>query len=314
MTEQARATPSGPWDPLIFELHALRKACGSPSYDTLTRRLIAQRMADGLDEHAARIAKSSVHDAFRYGRSRINGELVRELVRVMDSDPVVVDEWVARCEPSVNSHWSRPAAENPEPPAPLPASHALALAVACVALNMGGRVFVDFFHLPLYFDMIGTAIAAIALGPWKGAAVGATTNIVGIIGSGWVSLPFGLVNIAGALVWGYGVRQWGMGKTLPRFFLLNVIAAVTCSLVAVPILLAVYGDSLRHGHDMVTQMVEESISYVVAAVSFSNLITSLADKLISGFVALVAVSALPASFRQGFDLVVATDNSTRTRS
>lgn len=307
MTQEASEAPTtGRWDTLIGELHALREAAGKPSYDALTRRLIAQRVSDGQDEHAARIAKSSVHDAFRYGRSRINEGLVRELVGVMNGDPELVDEWVARCEQPA-SKWTPPPIPE-EVAAPLPApptTHVLLIAVACIALNMLGRLFVDFFHLPLYLDMTGTAVAAIALGPWRGAAVGATTNIVGIIGSGWVSLPFALVNVVGALVWGYGVRRWRMGTTLPRFFLLNVTAAVACSLVAVPILLALYGESFRDGHDMFTQTIRESIDYFVVAVSFSNLITSTVDKLVSGFVALVVVSALPLAFRQGFPLAMA---------
>lgn len=291
--------PLGRWDPLIAELHALRESAGSPSYADLTRRLIEQRIGEGQNEHEARIAKSSVHDAFRYGRSRINQDLTRELVRLLGADPDRVDQWMTACQ---NSQQAVPT------PAPAPASLAQMslLMGGCVVLNLLGREFVDFFGFPIYLDMIGTAIAAIALGPWRGAAVGMTTNLVGVAGSGWVSIPFGLVNVMGALVWGYGVRRWRMGTTLPRFFGLNIIAAVACSLVAVPILLILFADSLRTGHDNITALIYQSVRPFEVALAFSNLLTSLADKLITGFVALVALSALPQVFRHGYALIVAT--------
>lgn len=306
-TEQGptAARAEGPWDSLLRELHALRRAAGNPSYTEMTRRLIDQRMADGMDEYAARIARSSLHDGFRMGRSRLNIPLTRELVRMLGADPTLVDQWVEECE--ANRSASQPAVED-EPPAPAPPSsaHVGLLMVACVALNLMGREFVDFFGFPIYLDMVGTAIAAIAIGPWRGAAVGLTTNLVGVVGSGWVSIPFGLVNVMGALVWGYGVRRWRLGTTLPRFFLLNVVAAAACSLVAVPILLLLFSDSLRNGHDAITELIHRSVRPFEVALTFSNLLTSLADKLITGFMALVVVSALPAAFRHGYALVAAT--------
>lgn len=304
MTDEQDTATQGKWDYLIGELHAMREALGSPSYAELTRRIVAQRMATGQSEHEARIAKSSVHDAFRYGRQRINKTLVRELVAVMGGDVAVVDQWVA----------------GPVKPAPAPTSEVEPVTVpdatrgqvallmgGCVALNLAGREFIDFFTLPLYLDMVGTAIAAIALGPWRGAGVALATNVVGVIGSGWISLPFALVNIVGALVWGYGARRYGMSKTLPRFFLLNVLTALACTLVAVPVIV-VFLNELRTGHDLVTDIVSRSVDTFLVAVGFSNLLTSLADKLISGFMALVAISALPACFRAQFPSVVQLDS------
>lgn len=117
-------------------------------------------------------------------------------------------------------------------PAPLPrgARAAVLLLVACVAANLLGRFLVVALDLPLHLDMTGTAISAIALGPWCGALVGALTNVLGVVFSGVSSLPFGLVNITGALVWGYGVHRYRRGRSLPAFFSLNVLAALACSL------------------------------------------------------------------------------------
>lgn len=298
------ATPrDGRWDHLIERLHELRNQAGAPSYAELAQRVAEQRIADGMDAHRARIAKSSVHDAFRFGRTRINVTLTEELVRAMGAEPSAVALWVRE---SLVVHASRTAGGPAEEP-PSTASdrrQVVLLLLGCLALNLGGRVFVDYFHLPIYLDMVGTAVAAIALGPWRGAGVGVATNLIGVIGSGWVSIPFGLVNVAGALVWGYGVRRWHLGRSLPRFFGLNILAALVCSLLAVPIIVTVYGHDLRAGHDVITNLVEDSVHTFLIAVSFSNVLTSLADKLISGFVALVAVSALPLALRTRAELLV----------
>lgn len=95
-----------------------------------------------------------------------------------------------------------------------------------------------------------------------------------------------------------------MGKTLPRFFGLNVLVALVCSVVAVPILAFVIGDTLRAGHDSITELIGDTVSAYWVALPFSNLMTSTWDKLISGFVALVVVSALPMALRRDVPLVM----------
>lgn len=287
------------WDHLTHELNALRLSVGEPSFAEISRRITRQRMGETASEHAARVARSTVYDAFRTGRTRVDLPLVREIVHALGGDEAVVNKWVEACNGNPSDGTSNPLTP---PPA---VKQVAVLMVSCVVLNLLGRQFVDFFQFPIYLDMIGTAIAAIALGPWRGAAVGVTTNIIGTIGSGWISLPFALVNIVGALIWGYGVRRWRMGRTLPRFFALNVITAFACSLVAVPIIVIFLGDDLNLGHNVITQLVEESVNTFAVAVGFSNLLTSLGDKLISGFVALVVISSLPLNIRATIPLIFA---------
>lgn len=304
------------WDRFAEELQALRRAAGEPSFAEIARRVAEQRVADGLDEHAARVARTTVYDAFRTGRARVNVPLVREIVRALDGDPALVDAWLRDPRPaptSVPDLDPAPAPAEPpraeaEPVAERPRRRqVLLLLIACVAVNLVGREVVVLLALPAHLDMVGTALAAFALGPWHGAGVGLTTNIAGSMSSGAISLPFAVVNILGALLWGWGVRRWGMGRTLPRFLGLNVLVAVACSLVAVPILLLVLDGSVSHGQESIRQTVEAYGAELVVAVGASNLLVSLGDKLISGFVALVALSGLPASLRRdaALPLVVA---------
>jgi hypothetical protein len=80
----------------------------------------------------------------------------------------------------------------------------LPIAMAGILLNVAGRQIAQYFGGP-FVDMTGTAFTAFLLGPWWAAAVASATTIIN--GSFFESyFPFGVVNIAGGLVWGYIAR------------------------------------------------------------------------------------------------------------
>ena len=176
---------------------------------------------------------------------------------------------------------------------------------AGLVMNLLGRGFVMFFDFPLHLDMVGTAVVALALGPWRGAAVGAATGLVGASMSGTSSLSFTLVNVVGALAWGYGVRRFNGGATIPRFVALNLVTGALCSLVAVPILLGFYDGATRHSFDHVTGAFDVFWSSHAASVLLSNLVISALDKLLSGFVALAVLASLPLVLRSRLPIVTA---------
>lgn len=188
----------------------------------------------------------------------------------------------------------------------IPMTLIVTLIPVCVALNIVGGYIASALRLPVYLDMIGTAISAIVLGPWWGALVGVLTNTGGALISGPTTLPFFIVNVVGALLWGYGVRSWGLGRTIPRFFLLNIIVAVACTIVAAPIIVLVFGGATGNGADALTGTFLAVGQNLVGSVLSSNILTSLADKIIGGFVALAIIEALPKSLTQNVDIVKAT--------
>lgn len=284
------------WDRITEELQAYRSSVGAPGYGDIAKRISEAREAQGMSVHAARVPRTTVYDSFRLGRSKVNLPFYREIAKALGASDAEVDEWLRRC---------RGEEEAPQEVAPPPLAQVLLVMAGCLALNMVGRLVVDGLHLPIYLDMVGTALAAITLGPWRGAAVGATTNLVMAATSGWVSIPFTLVNVAGALVWGYGVKRYGMGRSLPRFFALSVAAAVVCSFIAVPIVIALNGESFKDAHGVVVDLMHKTFPNLWVASSAANLFTSLLDKLVSSFVALVGLSMLPLAFRQGSKVILA---------
>lgn len=308
--------PPAPFDAIVAELRALKSAAGDPSYGELVKRVMRQRVARGMSEWEARVGRTTVYDAFQPGRRVLDADLVGELVRALGGSAEDVDRWVARCHAArwLVSSGGRASAQDALAKTPAYAEHepghgsavrpALAthvktlIVVACIALNMGGRVLVDVTHMPLYLDMVGTAITAIIVGPWAGVGVGVATSLVGAAYSGWISVPFAPVEAVGALIWGYGVRRFKFGRTVPRFFLLNVLVAVACSVVAVPVIVWLDHGVTGSGADQITRTIKLAWHSLLASVAAQNIMTSLVDKLISGFIALGVAEAMPASLTE----------------
>jgi energy-coupling factor transport system substrate-specific component len=195
------------------------------------------------------------------------------------------------------------AQSRPRPQQRIPLTYVVTLVPVAAALNIVGGYIDGLLHLPIFMDMIGTAVVAIVLGPWWGALVGVITNTGSAFLSGPVGLPFALCNVVGALVWGYGVRSFGMGRTFPRYFVLNLIVAVAVSLTAVPIYVFLFGGATGHFSDLMTAAFLAMGQNLFVSVFSSNILVSLADKLIAGFVALAIIDALPPALSAGVDII-----------
>jgi energy-coupling factor transport system substrate-specific component len=186
----------------------------------------------------------------------------------------------------------------------IPLTYVVALVPVAAALNIVGSFINSALRLPIFLDMIGTAVVAITLGPWWGALVGAITNIVNSFISGPISLPFAVVNVVGALVWGYG-HQWGWARKNWSFFLLNILVAFCCTLTAVPIYVFIFGGATGHFADMMTAAFLAMGQNLLVSVFSSNILVSLADKIIAGYVALAIIEALPESLTENLKLPTA---------
>ena len=174
----------------------------------------------------------------------------------------------------------------------LPLTYVVAVIPVAAALNIVGGYINTVLKLPIFLDMIGTMVTSVILGPWWGALVGAITNIVNSFISGPISLPFAVVNVVGALVWGYA-NMWGWMKKTWSFFLVNILVAFICSVFAVPIYVFIFGGATGHFADVMTAAFLAMGQNLIVSVFSSNILVSLADKIISGFVGLAIIEALP---------------------
>lgn len=293
-TDSGAVTPAeGSFDELARDLQRLRLESGAVSYSDLAVRITRLRESRGMSLAAATVARSSVYDVFRPGRKRVNAELVGDIVLALGGAEDEANAWRLRTG-AARDEDVRPADQR------LRGSDRrknIALATVLCAAAVGLSQFLNFsvssLQLPLYLDMVGTALVAFAFGPWAGAAVGVATNLTGNLMhgdfSGW---GFALVQIAGAVLWGYGLRGW-FGRSRLRFLLLNAVVAVVCSLVAVPVILFFFGGvSSLSSVAGLTDAAHQLGMGLWGALFSVNMLTSVADKLLSGYLALVIVWAL----------------------
>jgi len=183
----------------------------------------------------------------------------------------------------------------------LPLTYVVAIVPVAAALNIVGGYINGILKLPIFLDMIGTMVTAVVLGPWWGALVGAITNIVGSFISGPIGLPFAVVNVAGALVWGYAHQMGWMRKNW-SFFVVSVVVATVCSLFAVPIYVFIFGGATGHFSDVMTAAFLAMGQNLLVSVFSSNILVSLADKIISSYVGLAIIEALPVNLTESTKL------------
>lgn len=183
----------------------------------------------------------------------------------------------------------------------LPLTYVVAVVPVAAALNIVGGYINSVLKLPIFLDMVGTMVTAVVLGPWWGALVGVITNIISSFISGPIALPFAVVNVVGGLVWGYAHMGGWMRKNW-SFFLVNVLVATVCSIFAVPIYVFIFGGATGHFSDVMTAAFLAMGQNLIVSVFSSNILVSLADKIIGGYVGLAIIEALPANLTEDSDL------------
>ncbi len=178
----------------------------------------------------------------------------------------------------------------------VPLTYVIALVPVASVLNVIGGTVAGALKLPIFLDMIGTAVVAMTIGPWWGALVGVITNVTSGFLTGPVSIPFAACNVVGALIWGYGTK-WGWANDKLKFFGLSVASAVGVSLMAAPIVIFVFGGATGHASDVLTAGLLAAGGDMWTAVFSSNIIVSSADKILSSFLALAIIGALPTNLQ-----------------
>lgn len=303
-----------PFDRISEDLQRLRLDAGDVPYAEIVRRISRYRISQGVEPNASRPARSTVYDAFRIGRTRLNIELVSEIVRSLGGTEAEINAWRERClqarrdqptaspqladrsKPEVSeTRAGRSLTENSsdaQSQEPKKASwfwRRLLLMVSCIAVNLLGFWLVATLGIPLYLDMLGTAIVAMLLGPWPGVVVAVLTNVLGSSITDSSSLAFISVNVTGALCWGYGMKWVRRKGTLRRYYLLTLQVALACSLVATLVLVFVFQGGTGHASEITRANLDAFGMPLIVTVFESNLLYSLADKLLTGFLALAVM-------------------------
>lgn len=290
-------------DNVIGDLRALRASVGV-SYRELAVRIANERERGGKSPAEARIAHTTVSDVFRLGRSRVNVDLIAEVVRALGGTEEEAARWRERAAHAravtvdPDSGTDQPHAPSTPPTAVEPATRRLPLrrfvilVVVGVLINSTGKFLNPFMGDVFFLDMVGTAIVAVLAGPWAAALTGvlfvATELLKGEVGGAL----FAMTMVTAGLIWGFGAQRFGLARTLPRFLGLSALVAVVTSAIAVPIIVLYYGGYAGRGLDgFIASMTGEGLG-VWQTVAAGNLAVSLTDKIVVGAVAFVIARAV----------------------
>ena len=111
----------------------------------------------------------------------------------------------------------------------------------CLFLNWGGDRIVSRLNWPVWLDSIGTVLCAYLLGPFCGAVVGASTNILGHILYG-ISMYYSLVSILIAVIVGFAARKNKL-NTLLDILNVSAVLSLAVTVAAYPINLLISSGS-----------------------------------------------------------------------
>lgn len=290
---------------IALDLQRLRDEAGPVSYAELVRRITEIRLQRGVPAAAAIPARSTVYNSFQTGRARLDTELLRDIVVALGADQQEASAWVDRSRAARRSSETVAKSGNSRTLAAAKPNDGVALGVqrpsvtvqtvllsACVLVNLLGLYMTGVFKLSVYLDMVGTAVAAVILGPWHGVAVAIASNGLGFVTGDLHTLEFTPVNVVGALVWGFGIRRFGMGSDISRYVVLNIATALACSLVAAPIVAMVFFGGAGHASEQAVLSLQASHFPFWVSVFSANIVTSVMDKLLTGFIALAVFTVL----------------------
>ncbi|MBP5726673.1 MAG: HD domain-containing protein [Clostridia bacterium] len=150
----------------------------------------------------------------------------------------------------------------------------------CLFLDWGGQQLAYWQNWPLWLDSIGTALAAYFAGPWCGAVVGATFNLLIYIlyGNPWY---YALTSVIIAIYIGFATRK-KMMETLLGTLTAGTILAVITSVCSYPVnLILNQGDTGNAWGNAVIGFLGEAGIPVWSGLFVGELYVELPDKLIS---------------------------------
>ncbi|HQA50593.1 MAG TPA: ECF transporter S component [Syntrophomonadaceae bacterium] len=175
----------------------------------------------------------------------------------------------------------------------------LLLIPVAIGINLVGGAIAMALKLPIYLDCIGTILTAVLAGPWVAVVAGALSSVVATITIDPISLPFGLVQIAIALMAGYLANK-GLFETVLKTIISGVILAVTAAVVASPIVAYLFGGVTSAGSAFIVGYLLATGKELLNSVFTAQIITDSADKILSSLVVFAVVRSMPERFKIKF--------------
>jgi len=164
-----------------------------------------------------------------------------------------------------------------------------------IGVNVIGGLLASSLKLPVFLDTIGTILSAAILGPWWGALTGGLTNIIMALQNP-MDMWFAIVNIALGLIVGFISVKFGFQKWLV-VLIAGLIISVVAPIIGTTIATYVYGGLTGGGLDIFVGGLMKAGADVFTAAFIPRIGSNLVDKLLSVFVVMFVITALPKTLR-----------------
>ena len=178
----------------------------------------------------------------------------------------------------------------------------IGLIVTCVFLNSFGAYLANSSELPIYFDLVGTFIAAMLGGFLPGIIVGLISPIITALTSDPMAMSYTMLNISIAIftTWFY---DNGWMRKIEGIFASIVIDAVIGGVLGGFITWFIYGfEAEATSSELVNGLYVNAGFPPLAAEVLGGFLVDLSDKTITLSVALILVSFLPYEFKDVFKI------------
>jgi energy-coupling factor transport system substrate-specific component len=170
----------------------------------------------------------------------------------------------------------------------------LTVSALAVVLNVLGGTLVGLLALPfLFLDTIGTFLVSALFGIRWGILVGVVSNLVLGVTSGPSAIPFALVQVAIAVIVGGISNRWGY--TIKTALIAGGIVAIVAPLIGAAIAIAIFGGLTGGAIDVLVLWLEQAGQGVFGAAFWPRLGSNLVDKILTAFVTLAILKAIPES-------------------
>lgn len=156
----------------------------------------------------------------------------------------------------------------------------IAMCALAVAINVVIGRTVSLFNIPfLFLDTMGTIFIAANFGMSWGILTGFTTNLLAaVLGGGAVEIPFGLINVAVAIVVALISKN---NFTYKKAALAGLLLGVICPIIGTFIRLTLFGGFTGSGTDIFISILRASGQNIFASTFLATLGSNLIDKITS---------------------------------
>ncbi|AHI54583.1 ECF transporter S component [Listeria ivanovii] len=163
-----------------------------------------------------------------------------------------------------------------------------------VAINVVGYQLSSILKLPVFLDLMGTAMVSMIAGPWVGLVTGGLGSLVnGMLNP--VAIPFALVSMS--VGWTVGMLSRAkMFNNLILLLISSVIVTIVSSITSAPVQVIMFGGVTGSSIDLITATILSTGQQIWTAVFSQTLIIGSINSVVNLLIAWLIVKKMSARY------------------